>query len=47
LLRVDLLEDFAGGSQRFHEDGLFVGNEIRDFVKIFYGERKVFANAPS
>src|SRR5579863_1714101 len=39
---VDLFEDFAGGGQRFDEDGLFVGDGIRYFVEIFCWKREVF-----
>src|SRR3984957_6895841 len=42
LLRVDLIENFAGGGQRFDEDGLFVGDGIRGFVQIFDRESEVF-----
>jgi hypothetical protein len=37
-----LIENFAGGGQRFDEDGLFVGNGIGSLVEIFDRERKVF-----
>ena len=42
---IDLIEDFAGGGQRFDEDGLFVGNGTGSFVQIFNREREVFGES--
>src|ERR1700733_9990741 len=45
LFYIDLIQDLAGGGQRFDEYGLFVGNGVRDEVQIFYRKREVFGES--
>ena len=39
---IDLIEDFACGGERLHENGLFVRDGIRSLVQISHWEREVF-----